>query len=192
MRVLALDVALLLPESVAALAVSLNRALPRAESKGLVLDDTHLPHVTLTQQFVRADRLAAALDAIDTIVATALPLTMDVTGGARGASSVWMGVRRTPALADLHQQLMDALAPFEVSGDAAAFVDGDARESDVRWVTSYRASASDERFTPHVTLGHATRQPRIEPFTFEATTIAACQLGRFCSCRRVLRGWDAR
>lgn len=192
MRSLALDVALLLPTPVAALAVSLNRQLPPSESKGLVLDDTHLPHITLTQQFVRADRLEAALDLVDTIITGShLPMQLEITGGAKGASSVWMGIRRTPPLTALHRSLMDALAPFEVTGEADAFVDGDARASDVRWVAGYRVSASHARFTPHVTLGHASQPPRVEPFTFDATTVAACHLGRFCSCRTVLRRWDA-
>jgi len=26
--------------------------------------------------------------------------------------------------------------------------------------------------------------------TFDATTIAVCQLGRYCTCRRVLRQWE--
>ncbi len=195
MRVLALDVALLLPDPVAALAVSLNRQLPRGESKGLVLDDTHLPHITLVQQFVPADRIVAVLDALDRVAAGRLPVPIDVTGGARGSSSVWMGIQRTgpgaARLTALHETIVETLAPFEVSGSADAFVDGNARPGDVRWVAGYRATSSGPRFTPHVTLGHASRPPRLTPFTFAATTLAACHLGRFCSCRTVLRRWDA-
>ena len=44
-------------------------------------------------------------------------------------------------------------------------------------------------FRPHITLRHASHPPTIEPFDFTATTVAACHLGRFCSCRRVLRSW---
>ena len=61
---------------------------------------------------------------------------------------------------------------------------------DVQWVTGYRTSSSGPSFQPHITLGHAVRPPAIEPFDFEATTVAACHLGRFCSCRRVLRTYD--
>jgi hypothetical protein len=75
-------------------------------------------------------------------------------------------------------------------GTPAAFVDGDARVRDLLWVSSYRLKSSFGAFTPHITLGHGAQPPHIEPFEFEATTVAACQLGRFCSCQRVLRSWS--
>jgi hypothetical protein len=101
-----------------------------------------------------------------------------------------MSIERTPALVDLHSRMLDAALPFDRErGDASAFVDNDARDRDVQWVTSYRTSSSGDAFQPHITLGHAARSLAIEPFEFEATTIAACHLGRFCSCRRVLREW---
>jgi hypothetical protein len=86
---------------------------------------------------------------------------------------------------------MEALAEFErVGGGAPAFVDGSARVADVVGVTRYRPKSSFLSYAPHITLGHAHEPPRIEPFTFEATIVAACHLGKFCTCRRVLRHWD--
>jgi hypothetical protein len=74
-------------------------------------------------------------------------------------------------------------------GTPAAFVDGEARLGDVLWVTTYRVKASFGAFTPHITLGHAAAPPAIEPIVFDASTLAACHLGRFCTCRRILRQW---
>jgi 2'-5' RNA ligase len=188
---IAIDIAILPPASVARIAIESSAALPRAESQGLLLGtDDYLPHVTLLQQFVSADALSAFLDRIGDIVQTRHPIALRVTGGGMGSSSVWMSIERTPALVDLHQHVLDAALPFDRErGDATAFVDGDARDRDVQWVTGYRASSSGPSFQPHITLGHAARPPAIEPFDFEATTVAACHLGRFCSCRRVLRAW---
>ena len=73
--------------------------------------------------------------------------------------------------------------------EAGAFVDGDARPDDVSWVAGFRGSSSYERFHPHITLGHASRLPRVEPMVFDAESIALCRLGRFCSCREVLHAW---
>ena len=119
---------------------------------------------------------------------------MRVTGGAMGSRSVWMKIERTDTLVDLHARVLEASQPFDAHvADQplffGAFLGGDARDRDVRWVSGYRTESSGARFRPHVTLGHAARPPAIEPFTFEASTIAACHLGRFCSCRRVLRAW---
>lgn len=190
-NLLALDVAILPPPDVRERAMHLNAALHTDPARHLTLDAEHLPHVTLTQQFIRVDELDAAFERIDEVLRAQPALTLRVTGGTKGGSSVWMAIEDSPELTALHERLMEALRGFERPGAGpAAFVDGDARVGDVAWVTSYRLKSSFGAFTPHITLGHADEPPPIEPFAFEANTVAACHLGRFCSCRRVLRAWD--
>jgi hypothetical protein len=195
----ALDVAILPPPDVAARAIALSAALPaRPGSRGpgdtgserLVLDGDHLPHVTLTQHFVHARELELALSHVDAVLATQPPLPLVVTGGGRSGQTLWMSVKRTPDLFNLHERLMDALRGLERQGGGPrAFYDGDGRVRDVLWVGGFRLKAGGSAFTPHITLGHGPEVPAIEPFAFEATTVAACHLGRFCTCRRVLRAW---
>jgi 2'-5' RNA ligase len=190
-QLLAIDVAILPPPDVRARAIALSAALPSEGSQGLTLDDTHLPHVTLTQAFVRAEELDAALERVDEVLRCERPFTVDVTGAGKGGHTIWMAIERTPKLVELHEHLMEALRGYErPGGTPAAFVDGKGRVGDVMWVTSYRLKAAFHAFTPHITLGHGHDVPQIEPFTFEADTIAACQLGRFCTCQRVLRPWE--
>jgi 2'-5' RNA ligase len=189
--VIAVDIAIVPPPSVFHLAIELSAALPPEESQGLLLrPDDYLPHITLLQQFVSVDAMATFLDRVGDVVQRHRALTLRMAGGGMGSSTVWMSIDRSPALVDLHQHVLDAALPFDRErGDATAFVGGDARDRDVQWVTGYRTSSSGPSFQPHITLGHAARPPAIEPFDFEATTVAACHLGRFCSCRRVLRAW---
>lgn len=189
-QVLALDVAILPPTAVADRAIRLSAALPPAESHGLLLDGDRLPHITLTQQFVAVDELDAIYDRLDAVLQAHPPLSLTVTGGGRGGSSVWMQIERTDALLQLHERLMETLRGFERPGaTASAFVDGDARVGDVMWVTGYRLKSALHAYNPHMTLGHAKAPPQVERLAFEATTVAACHLGKFCSCRRVLRSW---
>jgi hypothetical protein len=104
-----------------------------------------------------------------------------------------MSIERSPELVALHEQLLQAAEPFEVTtGDSSAFFGDDARDRDVRWVREFRQQSSLDRFTPHITLGHASEPPVIEPMAFVATSVAVCHLGRFCTCRRVIRAWDLR
>jgi 2'-5' RNA ligase len=204
---LALDVALLLPPDVRDLAVRLSSSLsepaspklepkesasPKPEAKAdFRLDADHLPHITLTQQFVRVEEVDAAFERIDETLRGERPLSVRVTGGGKGHSSVWMAIERTEAIASLHERLMESLRGLErPGGTAAAFFEGDARVGDVAWVTGYRLKSSLSAYHPHVTLGYAAEPPAIEPFTFEASSVAACHLGRFCSCRMVLRSWE--
>jgi 2'-5' RNA ligase len=188
---IALDVAILPPPIISTRAIELSGSLPEQESLGLRLGGDAIPHITLTQQFVPAEALDAVLDTVALTLTGAEPLCLMVTGAGGGQSAVWMAIEPAPILLDLHRRLMTNLAAFErQDGSPAAFVDHDARRRDVAWVAGFRRSASYEAFTPHITLGHAAMLPRVESMTFEATTIAACQLGRFCTCRHVFRRWE--
>ena len=187
----AIDIAILPPADVAARAIALSAALPSGESQGLLLGADCLPHITLTQQFVPYASLDPLLAQLDRVLHDREPLHLRVTGGGKGRNSVWMAIERTPELVNLHEQLLQAAEPFEVTaGDASAFFGGDARDRDVRWVREFRRESSVERFAPHITLGHASDAPTVEPMAFVATTIAVCHLGRFCTCRHIFRAWD--
>jgi hypothetical protein len=189
-KLVAIDVAILPPPEVSQRAIELSAALPEEGSQGLRLDAEHLPHVTLTQQFVRDDELDLAFEHADTVLRDYPPFEVVVTGAGHGGHTLWLVIERTPALTALHEQLMEALRGVErPGGTPAAFFGGDARIGDAMWVSGYRLKSSFGQFLPHITLGHGTAPPRVEPFTFQATTIAACHLGRFCTCRRVLREW---
>jgi 2'-5' RNA ligase len=187
----AIDIAILPPPEVSARAIALSAALPARESQGLLLGDDRLPHITLTQQFVPSEAVDVLLAEVDRVLSSHAPLRLRVTGGGTGSSSVWMSIERTPELVALHAQLMQATESIESkTGDASAFFGGDARERDVRWVREFRRESSVDHFAPHITLGHASEPPVVEPMDFVATTVAVCHLGRFCTCRRILSAWN--
>ena len=189
-KLLALDVAILPPPDVRRRAIELSAALGNDPAHNLTLDEDHLPHITLSQEFVRVEELDPIFGKIDEALRGQPPLTLTIAGGARGEHSIWMAVEKTPELDALHERGMHALRGYDRQGGGpGAFFDGDARVADVMWVTGYRLKSSFHHFTPHITLGHGDEPPGIEPITFTATTVAACHLGRFCSCRQVLRSW---
>ena len=191
MQLLALDVAVLPPPEVRQRAIELSAALPAEESRGLRLDEDHHPHITFTQAFIRAEELHAVLARVAEVLRGRRPIIVDITGGAHNGDTLSLTVDRTSKLVELHEELMEALRGYErPGGTRAAFVDADARVGDVLWVASYRLKSSFHAYEPHITLGHGEHAPAVEPFSFEATTIAACQLGRFCACQRILREWE--
>jgi 2'-5' RNA ligase len=190
-KLVALDVAILPPPDVMARAIAYSAALPDDGSERLRLDAQHLPHITLTQHFVTYDDLDGAYAEIAEVLERQRPPRITITGGGQSAHTLWMTVARTPELLDLHERLMHALKGVErAAGDAHAFFDGGGRVGDVHWVAGFRQHSSFGAFTPHITLGHGARPPMVEPIAFDATAIAACHLGRFCACRRVLRAWE--
>jgi len=142
------------------------------------------------QLFARTNELDEVTARVDETLRAAPPLALRVTGGGHSASSVWMAIEKTPPLVELHERLMEALRGFErADAGTGAFFGDEARLRDVLWVTGYRLKSSFHHFVPHITLGHGSEPPAIEPFSFKADTVAVCHLGRFCACRRVLRQW---
>jgi 2'-5' RNA ligase len=187
---IAIDVALLPPADVTQMAIDINASLDRPGFQGLRLDANHVPHITLTQQFVSAARMDDVRRVVGSRAMQHDAVRVRVLGAGRSGGTVWMAIEKTPSLIALHVALMEALAPMEEPrGTALAFAGGDARPGDVAWVSTFRAKASFARFTPHITLGHSARLPAVEPMEFVAARLAICPLGRFGTCRTILEEW---
>jgi len=190
LEILAIDVALLLPEAVNARACAISDTL---EDEGFRFDETHLPHVTLLQQFVAREHLPALSDRIDKVARATAAVTVRVTGIEQYEDTPYLAIERTPALQRLHENLLEEAASFHLpAGGPTAFHEANdepPRPADILWVTRFRVDASRDHFWPHVTLGKGKADTGIEPFHFTATNLALCHLGRFCTCRIVLREW---
>ena len=189
---LAIDVALLLPERVAAFAVALNRRLSGDRQGDLRLDENHLPHITLAQQFVARQRLPELLTTAAAIAGTERPLGLHVEGVITQGTSLTLAVGHSAPLQRLHESLMAALAEFEeAAGDESSFLSGgeEIRPGDVDWVAHYRRRSSFGRYQPHITIGHGDLEGPVEPLDFVAERLAVCHLGRRCTCRAVLAEW---
>ena len=190
----AIDIALLLPDSLDDSLTTLNRTL-QAPPDGFYFDSTHLPHVTLVQQFAKRDELDAIAGVVDDVIQHETPLALATTHLSRVQVSTTLGVELTPELATLHRRLMEDLAPFgdEVDRNDAhdAFVtNGNGpRPTDIEWVAMFRERSALQRFDPHITIGAGALATSVPPTPFVATQLAMCQLGRFCTCRRVLQAW---
>lgn len=221
---IAIDIALLLPEAVNQRVKAANAALLAERPAGFRFDESHLPHITLVQQFIRRANIPALIERIDPILRGFQPLVLRVTGVGSSATAAHFAIAITRGIDKLHRTLLDAVQPFEeAGGSASAFYFGDeptiepaqepAREKDVEWVSRFRLHSSYGRFSPHITLGIGPPPVGVrpsalanvgsgpqggpppefgEPFEFTADRVALCHLGRFCTCRVVLREWKLR
>ncbi len=191
-ELLAVDVAILLPDPLLEPVLRLNaELLPPPD--GLRFDDTHLPHVTLVQLFIGAAQLPDVVHETAAALRGVAPLRLAPAGLSRGRTASTVRLEPTDALIRLHARLMDRLRQFEsAQGDATAFLATGslpARDADVEWVRRFRAHAAYDRFDPHVTVGvGALPEPGPLPAA-DGARVALCQLGRFCTCRRVLAEW---
>ena len=189
-ELVALDIAILPPPDVSARAVELSASLPPDHFRGLRLDESHLPHITLMQFFARRGDVDRIDQRVDDVLGGRSVLDLRVNGASVDNGTVGLRIDKTPPLMDLHERVMKMLADFEQrAGGASAFYDADARAQDVFYVSGYRLKSSSLSFEPHITLGHGGDAPAVEPFEFRATTVALCHLGKFCTCRHVFRKW---
>jgi hypothetical protein len=96
---------------------------------------------------------------------------------------------RTKVLQALHDAVRRTIEPH-LSHDATPemFVDPSSiSSSTIRWVNEYWASASFDRFWPHVTLGMGILPEGLSlPAPGLASRLALCHLGAHCTCRRIL------
>lgn len=190
--VVAIDVAILVGGDVGDRARELNLALAAGRPDAVRFDDTHLPHITLAQQFVERARLQELLAELDRVARHEQGLSLRVRGAAVDHGTVQLPVDTSPDLQRLHELVMDAIQPFESpEGGTEAFnADGETiRPRDVEWVRNYRENAAYAHYRPHVTVGHGATAPPVTPAEFRADHLAVCHLGRFCSCRTILRDW---
>jgi len=160
----------------------------------------HAPHVTLLQRFVRTKDFDKVTAAVTKVLAAERPTELRLN--AKGLDYViWGGVavtvlvvERTPELMRLHQKIIDAVAPFSVSGGtAAAFVGADANAETIGWVETFVPKSSGDAFIPHVTSGVAkedfVKQLKAQPFeafTFKPDGVAVYQLGNFGTAAKKL------
>jgi hypothetical protein len=107
----AIDIALLLPDALSHPLTALNSTL-RAPPDGFHFDSTHLPHLTLVQQFARQHDLEAIAGVLDEVVEHQAPLALATTHISCAHVSSTLGVELTGELATLHRRLMECLEPF--------------------------------------------------------------------------------
>jgi hypothetical protein len=161
--------------------------------EGFRFDKTHLPHITLVQQFVQADQLAAFSQKIGSLVCNNKTLALETLEIVHGQRCSILKISRIPALIQLHQRLMNGLRHFEAAdGTLESFISDSESPSaaDLEWVKNYRKQAAYKNFDPHITIGVGNILETPTPRRFLVNQLALFQLGRYCTCRRRIEQWS--
>jgi hypothetical protein len=185
---------------------AVNQRLHGANPGGYLFDATHAPHITLVHRYVETRELAALFDAVQRIVSARQPIGMQLV--ATGLSYVKIGdigimsldVERTPALDELHDAVLELVAPFSrIGGTPAAFFRGSGEPEvmmpTVQYVHDFVPRFSGTHYRPHLTVGPGRiaflDQVQAEPFAplrFAIEGIAVYQLGEYGAARKKLWG----
>src|SRR5947207_4020014 len=185
-----------------------NERLLKSFPKGFSLDETHQPHISCLQRYVKTADLDKVYEAVGKVLAEEKP-----TGWKLKAYKYYyipwkelglagIVIEPTDDLIRYQKKLIDAVAPFTVkTGTAAAFVttkeDPDINEPTIDYVADFVPNASGKKFNPHVTIGLASQDylkglldEKFEVFTFSPVGDSVYHLGNFGTARTKLKSWE--
>ena len=203
--VTAIDVALEPDATMVQHAMAANARLRKSFPKGFALDETHQPHITMLQQFVRTDELDKVFAAANAVMAKEKPTAWTLKAfkyyyiPAPPIGLAGIVVEPTEDLHRLQDALIKAVEPYTVkTGTPAAFFSDEGGRDIQKFLISYVANfvtdAAGKRFNPHVTIGIGTEaylnKMLAEPFasfTFSPAGASVYQLGSFGTARKELR-----
>jgi hypothetical protein len=179
---------------------------------GWVLDDTHRPHITTLQRYVRSadlervyeavERAVAATD-LDALAYTATRIT-HADWGFPGIAPTVLSVQTNAAVLAFQAELLSSISPFvESGGTAAAFV-ADPGETIsptiVDWVEKFMPDqVGAGKYFPHLTVGVATfddlkviEAEPFEAFAVKPAGVAVYHLGNNGTARQLLKSLPGR
>ncbi len=194
MAKLAVDVALLPPDCIAALAIEINRGLVETWKSAIVLDPQGcLPHISLVMGCLEESDFPQAVRVLDGLAHQCSPLHLRAAKIVTSVTPEWRKVSHieiewSPEIRLLHETAMTKLMSHltcEVTRDMLYSPD-DVDEGALFWIRNYPKVASFGLFSPHITLGYGETDSAFAPADFTATTLALCHLGDHCTCRKVL------
>ena len=186
-------------------AEAINAEFIEVYPEGFTLDESHRPHITLIQRFVRTADLekvyAAANKVLDRFDVSRIELEAFeydfVPMGDLGLTAIT--AKPTAELIKLQEDLIAAVAPFtvETGSSSAFFTTPDDPIIDsvlIHYVSVFVPEHTGEHFVPHLTVGLAPKpyldkllaEP-FEPFTFFPKSAAVYQLGQFGTAARKLK-----
>ncbi|MGH7153613.1 MAG: hypothetical protein ACREF3_06755 [Acetobacteraceae bacterium] len=203
--VTAIDIALEPDATMVQHAMAANARLLKSFPKGFTLDETHHPHISMLQQFVRTDDLDKVFAAANAVMGKERPTTWMLKAfkyyyiPAPPFGVAGIVVEPTDDLHRLQDELIAAVKPYTVkTGTPAAFFSDeggrDIQKSLISYVAHFVTGAAGKRFNPHVTIGVGTEaylnKMLAEPFasfTFSPAGASVYQLGSFGTARKELR-----
>lgn len=189
-------------------AIAANTRLRQNFPKGFALDETHQPHISMLQRYVRTSDLDKVYEAVAKILADEHPAAWKLTAYKyyfipwKDIGLTGIVIKPTEDLRRFQQKLINAIAPFTAkTGTAAAFVrpkeDPEINQPTIDYVADYVPAESGAKFNPHVTIGAASRgflddllKEKFDEFTFSPTGLSVFHLGNFGTAREKLKSWS--
>jgi len=195
---IAIDVVLIPPDNIIQYAIDINKTFPETSAENYVLDaKTCIPHITLLMGLITREQIPEVGRKLGELAKKFSALNLTIThskSSTRPDGKVLSGleIERTPELQKLHEAICDEMASvFTYDGVTKEmfFTPPPVNEVPMFWVSGFAKTSVREKYKPHITLGMGEPKKEITPVQFNASKLALCHLGTYCTCRDVL--WSA-
>jgi len=206
--VTAVDILLLPGATMVQHAEANNARLVKEYPKSFTLDESHTPHITMLQCFVRTADLEKLFAAEEQVLAAANVTSMKLEAfkyyysptGATGVAGIC--ARPTPEILKLQADIIAAAKTFmQPTASITAFTaphDNAATDAAmIQYVSTYVPKMSGDNFNPHVSTGVATKEyldkmlaEPFESFGFSPAGAAVYQLGPYGTAAKKLKEWN--
>lgn len=192
---IAIDIVLLPSEEMMDKAIEVNKDLLKENPPKIVLNKkTCLPHISLMMAIIEEKDLPEIRKKLQEVTDNfeSFDLITNSTSIGElpnGETTPAFIIEKTVKLQELHEKVMNGLKSFCSKKSAAEmfFNPSEVDELTVNWVSNYPKKSSYEKFNPHITLGFGRiKNPMSCPINFKANRLAVCQLGSYCTCRKIL------
>lgn len=206
----AIDILMEPDETMVQHAQAANARLLNVFPAGFSLDETHRPHLTTIQRFVRTEKLEEIYERAERIISDAEPAGWILKAfkyyylPSNDLGAAGIVVQSNDAWTTMQRELLEAVAPFAAetgAKDAFYTLPGEPElvPGLVEYVDAYASEHSGKNFMPHVTVGIASRKyldemlaEPFEEFTFSLAGASVYQLGDYGTARNRLKSWTFR
>ena len=186
-------------------AEAINAEFINKYPEGFTLDESHRPHITLIQRYVRTADLEKVYASANKVLRQTKVSNFELEAfeygfipvGELGLAAI--AAKQIPELLKLQEELIEAVAPFSVDlGYSSAFhttpEDPIIEPVLIHYVSTFVPEHSGEHYEPHLTIGLAPKtyldslvaEP-FDKFTFSPVSAAVYQLGQWGTAAKKLK-----
>jgi hypothetical protein len=188
-------------------AAAANARLRASFPGGFALDETHQPHISCLQRYVKTEDLDEVYAAVDKVLAQEKPTTWKLKAHKlyylpwKNIGLAQIVIEPTDDLMRFQQKLIEAIDPYtEKTGTASAFVttreDPEINQPTLDYVASFVPNQTGAKYNPHVSIGVSTQDylkkmldEEFEAFTFSPVAVSVYHLGNLGTARERFKGW---
>ena len=188
MAKIAVNIALIPPDVVLDLAITVNQSLKCANQAVFLNKETCLPHITLAIGVMDSEKITEL--AIRLVgLADQFPAVEIIQNGIE-TSEVAAGVhfQKTANLQGLHEAVMNIVEQyFDYEATADMFLTPPPVDLfPITFIKEFGLAKTHAGYDPHLTFGLGTFTKTPPDFNFTAARLAVCHLGTYCTCRKIL------